>query len=296
MNASVPISLVFILLLPPFFDGLVRKIKARLQYSAGPPLLQTFYDLEKLVRLPSRVPTDNKLFVIAPYLALAAAISAALFLPYGSVAPLSFGGDVIVVLYVVAMVSVSVMLGAFSVKNSFSHIGGHREMIILLSTEPILAVSLGIFALNSGTLTVSEAPLALSLSFSTVLAYILLAYSVYVECGFLPFDVAEAEIELGGGVFVEYSGRLLGVFLYALLIKRFALIWLLSSFIVLPLVGSISWPIRLLLQLGIATAIYALFATVEGTSSRLRIDQIMRINMKVFITSLVVLALSFVGW
>ena len=299
---GIIVGIVLVVFLPPFLDGVARKVKARVQYRVGPPILQTFYDLQKLFGLPSLRPTENRWFRVAPYLALASVFSAAFLLPYGKWVPVRFSGDIIVFLYVLAMVSIAIMIGAFSTQNAHSNIGGHREMMMLLSVEPVLGIALGIFAFKAGTLSLSEIPLKVPASFSTVLAYLLLIYAAYAEGGFVPFDVAEAETEIAGGVLVEYSGRLLGVLEYAMLAKRLVLLWLLSTFLTIPilrgiqLTGIAGGVVVLVVQLILVLVAYPIIAALEATNARYRIDQAVALNTRIFLLSLVVLAVAAVGW
>ncbi|MCE4606748.1 MAG: respiratory chain complex I subunit 1 family protein [Desulfurococcales archaeon] len=293
------IGALIVFIVPPYLDGISRRVKARIQYRIGPPLSQTWYDLRKLFGLPSVLPTDSGLFKWAPYLALASALTAAFMLPFGGYALFNYSNNLIVFFYVVVMVSVFLMLAGFSVQNAFSHIGSTREMTLLLTVEPLLAVVYGVFAYNSGSLNILGIAMNLKPTVSLVLAYIVLFYALYMESGFVPFDVAEAEQEVIGGPLAEYSGRLLGVFYYAIYIKRFTLLWLFSTFIVLPFCKPLTpekAAIALPLQLLIVFGLYPVIASLEATNARLRIDHIVKTNVKVFFISLAILAMAFVGW
>ncbi len=295
------VGFILLLLLPPYLDGIARRVRARLQYRRGPPLTQTWYDLRKLFKLPSVKPTTNSFFTWAPYLALASAISAALLLPYGNVVPINFGFNIIVFLYVIIMISVFLILAGFSVQNVFSHIGSAREMKILLTVEPLIAVVYGVLAYNAGTLSISGIMTHLHLTPSLILIYILLAYSFYVESGFVPYDIAEAEQEVIGGPLGEYSGRLLGVFYYALYIKRFALLWFFSSLITIPWIGPVNTvekaALVLLLQFVITISLYPVIAAIEASNARLRIDHVVQRNVYIFFGGiLIILFMAFMGW
>ncbi|WP_297500019.1 NADH-quinone oxidoreductase subunit H [Thermococcus sp.] len=291
------ISLCLILFLPPLLDGIGRKVKARIQLRQGPSILQTYYDLTTFLSVEPVYPTERLAFRLAPYIAFASAVSAALVLPYGRVIPVSFTGDIFVFLYVLAMVSIAYMVGGFSLNNTYTNTGANREMMMILSIEPILGVAIGTFALNAHTLRIGAIPFALTFTVSVLLAYGLLAYSVYVEGGFIPFDVAEAEQEILEGTFSEYSGYLLGIFKWALMIKRFALLWLLSSFISIPFVRNVAnGALILITQLIVLLLLYAGIAVIESMNARLRIDHVIRRNTGVFLCSLAVLLLAALGW
>ncbi|WP_231855759.1 respiratory chain complex I subunit 1 family protein [Thermococcus peptonophilus] len=296
--AAIGILIIFIL--PPYLDGIARRVKARLQYRRGPPLAQTWYDLLKLFNLPSVKPTSSKLFTWAPYLALASAITAALLLPYGNVVPVDFGFNLVVFFYVILMVSVFLILGGLTVQNAFSHIGSAREMKIVLTVEPLIAILYGVMAYNAGSLNIADIIANLHLTPSLILTYILLAYALYVESGFVPFDVAEAEQEVIGGPLGEYSGRLLGVFYYAIHIKRFALLWFFVSVLVMPWVGPINTAVKaaevLALQFLLTVSFYPIIAAIEATNARLRIDHVVKMNTRMFFAGIIILAMAFMGW
>jgi len=287
-------------LLPPYLDGIARRVKARLQYRRGPPLSQTWYDLQKLFGLPSVKPTKSALFTWAPFLALASAVTAALLLPYGNVVPINIGFNLVVFFYVILMVSVFLMLAGLTVQNAFSHLGSAREMQIILTVEPLIAVLYGVLAYNAGSLNIADIIANLHLTPSLVMTYVLLAYALYVESGFVPFDIAEAEQEVIGGPLSEYSGRLLGVFYYAIYIKRFALLWFFISLLVLPWIGPINTTLKaaevLAVQFLLTIAFYPVIASLEATNARLRIDHVVKMNTRAFFAGIIILAIAFMGW
>ena len=300
---GLALSIGLALFMPLVLDGISRKVKARIQWRMGPPILQTVYDIAKLLRMRSVVPTDRRVFVLAPYIAFASALSATTTLPIGNVQPVSFTGDIFVFLYVLAMVSVSMMMAGFSVTNAFANIGANREMMLILSIEPVLGVGIGILALLTSSLSmlsimVGIAKLPLHELLFAVAAYALLGYAVYVESGFIPFDIAEAETEILEGSLCEYSGRLLAMFKWGLLMKRFALVWLYSSLIVEPLMSIPSldpcshFVSTLLLQIAMAFVIYVLISVGEALNARYRVDHVISMNTKAFFASLAVLALT----
>ena len=293
-------GILIMLLLPPYLDGIARRVRARLQYRRGPPLMQTWYDLQKLFALPSVRPTKSTLFTWAPYLALASAISAALLLPYGNVVPVDFGFNLVAFFYVILMVSVFLMLAGLTVQNAFSHLGSAREMQIVLTVEPLIAILYGVLAYNAGSLNIADIIANLHLTPSLVLTYIILAYALYVESGFVPFDIAEAEQEVIGGPLSEYSGRLLGVFYYAIYVKRFALLWFFVSLLTLPWLGPINTPEKgalvLVLQFILTLAFYPVIAALEATNARLRIDHVVKMNTRMFFAGVMILAMAFMGW
>ena len=297
------VALIILAFLPPLLDGISRKIKAILQERQGPSVFQTYSDLSSLLSMESNMPTDRLGFVIAPYVAFAAALTAGLVLPFGDFVPVAFTGDIFVFLYVLAISSIAFMMAGFLVENTYANAGANREMMIILSIEPVLGIALGVFALHTGSLSISGIATSLSLAPSVLLGMALFAYAVYTECAFIPFDVAEAETEILEGPLVEYSGRLFGIFKWAMLIKRVVLIWLFSAVLLFPTLGRVidfttplGSAVMLLAQLFMLVVFYAMSAVIEATTGRMKIIQVIRQNTLVFGVGIVVLAIASMGW
>jgi len=301
---SLCVALVIALVFSLIFDGIGRKIKARIQQRMGPPILQTMYDVSKLLKTPYIV-SGGLMFILAPCLAFASALASITMVPVGGITPISFSFDIFVFLYVIAMVSLSLMLAGFSVQNTYANIGANREMMLILSTEPILGVALAMFALLTKRLSIEGIAYTIGVidyRFLPLLlvAYIILVYTVYVEGGFIPFDLAEAETEILEGPLCEYSGRLLALFKWALLIKRFTLIWLFASLITIPFVAPvfsgintvISYILVLTSQLLISLALYCSIAANEAFTARYKIDWAISLNKRVFLISIIFLAMT----
>ncbi len=294
MNVSWAIAILTSWLLPPLLDGIGRKIKAKIQGRRGPPILQTYYDIISLLRMPSSLPTRRLSFRIAPYLAFSSVIASSLVLPFGKF-PISFSWDFLVLIYVAGIVSVSLMMAGFSLDNFYANAGANREMMMLLTLEPLLALSIAIFALNSHSLSLKGIMSSLRPLPSLAFSYCLLAYVSYLEAGFLPYDIPEAETEIIEGALCEYSGSLLGVFKAALLGKRFIFIWLLSSFLIIPWISA-PWYLILAIQYSLTFLIYSLCSLIEALSARKRIREVISENWKAFGIGLIGLLLAGLGW
>ncbi len=301
---SILLVLTVNLFMPLILDGISRNIRAILQFREGPKtILQTLYDISSLLDMDSNSPTNRLGFILAPYLAFASIIIASLILPYGSFTIVSFSGDIFVFLYTIAMVSISMIITGFIVNNPYANIGANREAMLILTIEPVLGIGIASLALKTYSLSITGIISGLTPTISLILVYVVLAYAVYVECGFVPFDIAEAETEILEGPLVEYSGRLLGLFKWALLIKRFVLIWFFSSLLILPFVGYTPlilspWKglLVFLLQLLTSILVYCTYIMVEAFNARLRIDQIFKLNIKIFLLGLIAFIITAMGW
>ncbi|USS40890.1 NADH-quinone oxidoreductase subunit H [Thermococcus aggregans] len=279
--------------LPPLLDGIARKVRAMIQNRVGPSIFQTWYDIITLLSMDSILPTSSLAFRLAPYLALASALCMALMLPYGSDAIINFGGDLIAFIYVFTLFSAALVFGALSVDNSYSHAGANRELTLSLVFKPLFAITIGIFALKTGSLSITEIAHSVSPSISIIGAYLLLLYVTYVESGFIPYDIAEAETEILEGPLTEYSGRLLGLLKWALQIKRFAMIWLFASFVALPVAeGAIAFVLQLLVFL----LTYLLMVTYESLNARYRLDQATKQGVKGIVIGVILMIIAWLGW
>ncbi len=294
---TIIITGLFISLL---FDGVGRKIKARIQYRAGPSVFQTFYDMFKLLKTQPLI-SGGLGFIIAPIIAFSAAIASLSVLPVGLSTPISFSYDIFVYLYVIAMVSISFMLAGFSLQNAYANIGANREMMLILSVEPIIGIVFGSLIIITGSVSIEGiVSNAIHLGANSLLLYgltlCIFLYCAYIESGFIPFDLAEAETEILEGPLVEYSGWLLGLFKWALLVKRFSLIWFLSALITAPWlmryeVSPITLLFAFVVQLFIAFLLYCCMTIYEALTPRYKIDWVIRMNLKIFMVSIIYLLL-----
>ncbi|WP_148882374.1 respiratory chain complex I subunit 1 family protein [Thermococcus aciditolerans] len=292
MNAQDAAPII-VPLMVPFIDGVARKVRAVIQKRVGPSIVQSWYDLLSFLRIECNSPVDSLTFRLAPYIAFVSAIGMLLFLPFGEKAPFGFEGDVIAFIYVFTMFSAAVVMGALSVPSSYTSAGAGREVTMSIVFKPLFAVVIGIFAMKTGALTIEGMASALKPSISVLGAYLLLIYLTYVEAGFVPYDIAEAETELLGGPLAEYSGRLFAIMLWAFQIKRFAMIWLLASMLVLPFVSGST---VLLFQCGAFALLFLGMVVYEAMSARYRIDQAVRNGTMALTLGIFFLLVGWMGW
>jgi len=228
------------------YRGVDRKLVARMQGRVGPPIVQPFRDVQKLLMKENIVPDGAIpwLFNAAPFLALISTGSLLLFIPlFGQPALLGRYGDVILVLYLLIVPSLAFVLGGFASSSPYATVGAQREMIIMMSYEaPLAVVVLGIAwrisqvteAANPFMLsTIAQYPIWSLLGPVGVVGALLMVLTLIVvtvgEAAKVPFDVAEAETEIAGGLLVEYSGRNLSLFYITDAIKAFAMVSLLVA-------------------------------------------------------------------
>jgi NADH-quinone oxidoreductase subunit H len=221
------------------YRGIDRKLVAHMQGRVGPPIVQPFRDVRKLLMKENIIPEGaiSWLFNAAPFLALISTGSLLLFIPlFGQPALLGTYGDVILVLYLLIIPSLAFVLGGFASSSPYATVGAQREMIIMMSYEaPLAVVALGIAwrishvtATNPFLMsTITEYPIWSLLGPVGVIGALLMLFTLIVvtvgEAAKVPFDIAEAETEIAGGLLVEYSGRNLSLFYLSDVIKAFAM-------------------------------------------------------------------------
>ena len=222
------------------YRGIDRKLVAHMQGRVGPPVVQPFRDVQKLLMKENIIPGGaiTWLFNAAPFLALISAASLLLFVPlFGQPALLGHYGDMILVLYLLIVPSLAFVVGGFASSSPYATVGAQREMIVMMSYEaPLAVVALGIawqtnhVAVANPFLmsTVAQHPIWNTLGPVGVVGAVLMLLTLMVvtvgEAAKVPFDVAEAETEIAGGLLVEYSGRNLSMFYLADVIKAFAMV------------------------------------------------------------------------
>lgn len=260
-----------------------RKVTARLQFRVGPPWYQNFADFAKLAGKETLIPEKASIFmfVFAPVLAvLAAAMSGAVLL---LVFRTNFGfpGDVILLLYLLTVPSLAIILGGSSSGNVLASVGISREMKLLLGYELPFACALIIPAVKSGATTSLVEILRFQQangitlgSISGVIGFLIAVFALQGKIGLVPFDLAEAEAELAGGAFIEYSGILLGLFKLA----KAILLMVGPLFVVTLYFGGINFSSVTGVIAGILKylLILVLFVLIKNTNPRLRIDQALK--------------------
>ncbi len=249
--------------------GVDRKLVAHMQGRIGPPIIQPFRDVDKLFMKESIIPDSaiSWLFKGAPILCMIGTTAMLLYIPlFGQNAMLTGFGDAIVVMYLITIPSLAMVIGGFASSSPYATVGAQREMVMMMSYELPLAMVIVLIAWRIGFVTNAN-PFMLS----TMAAYpiwnlvgplgavgflILLIVMLVVtpgELGRIPFDVAEAETELAGGLLVEYSGRNLALFYVSSAVKSFAIV---------ALIVGLFFPYSLSPLLGISATIPAVIVNL----------------------------------
>ena len=181
-------------------SGLDRKITAHMQGRKGPPVIQPFYDVIKLIGKERFAVNGMQDVYAAGFLVFMAAADIMFYL----------GSDLLILVFVMAFASVSLIMGAMSTRSPMSRIGGQREIIQLMVAEPvILLTAVGVY-LSRGSFLVSKAASSpVPLIASMPLAFIALLVVLTIKMRKSPFDFSTSHHghqELVKGLTMEYSG------------------------------------------------------------------------------------------
>lgn len=271
---------VLLIIFAPFIGGLIygieRKMRARMQNRKGPPILQPFYDMYKLL--------DKQAFIVNPYHSILGIMH--FFTLWVVVAFMILGENLLYVVFLHLLSTLFIILAGFSVKSIYSHIGSNRELLAMIAYEPILVmVAAGFFMLNDSfdILVIRENTSLIVPMFLLFLAFLLV---VPVKLKKSPFDASEAHQEIIGGVEVEFSG----VFYEFIYMAK----WLEYIFVYLFLIlfaGS-----NYLLALMLALATFLVLNLVDNSTSRIKMRHLIQIVSAIGLTlgALNLMGLSYV--
>jgi len=202
---------------------IVRKVSALVQWRVGPPLFQPLYDILKLMGKEILIPQDanRTVFLMAPLVGLVGVLLLSLMLWRVLVSPTetAFIGDIIVAIYLMVLPSLALILGGSASASPHASVGTAREMKLVMGYELPLVLAFIVIIIKTAGFVGQEQQLSLYaisqhvpvLSISGMLSFLIALLCIQAKLGFVPFDIAEAETELGSGVLMEYSGALLAL-------------------------------------------------------------------------------------
>jgi len=278
---SIPLNILFWIVVIPgtvviglIASWIVRKVSALVQWRVGPPLLQPLYDIMKLMGKEILVPQEAQqtIFIAAPLVSLAGILLLSIMLWRIAIVQTAFLGDIIVAIYLMTLPSLALILGSSASASPHASIGTAREMKLVMGYELSLVLAFIVVIIKTGgqislAAIAQQAPV---LSISGFLAFLVALLCIQAKLGFVPFDIAEAETELGSGVLMEYSGALLAVWKLAQAVMLVAL----PLFLVIVFLGGFG--AHFLVGLGKYVLALVLIILIKNTNPRVRIDQAMK--------------------
>jgi formate hydrogenlyase subunit 4 len=222
-------QMTLILVLAPLLTGFVRKVKARLLRRQGPPVVQPYRDLLRLLR-KEVVLAENAswLFRVSPYLIFAATwVAAALVPTFATGILFSWSADLIAIIALLGSARFFLALAGMDVGTSFGGIGSSREVMIATLAEPAMLLIVFTLALVAGSTQLSTvaafmASPEVGLRASLGLALIALIMVAIAENARIPVDNPATHLELTmvhEAMVLEYSGRHLAMIEFAASLK-----------------------------------------------------------------------------
>jgi NADH-quinone oxidoreductase subunit H len=177
----------------------------------------------KLISKEDIVPEEAnpRMFKAMPIFALTASVTAIFYIPLWGVNSLySFKGDLILVVYLLTIPTLSYFLGGWYSTSLYSKLGAVRAMTQLFAYEVPLLISVLAPALLANTWSLS----GMTNFYTThpgywifnIIGFIVSIVALLGKLEKVPFDIPEAETEIVAGTFTEYSGRLLGLFRFSI--------------------------------------------------------------------------------
>ncbi|HNW58639.1 MAG TPA: NADH-quinone oxidoreductase subunit H [bacterium] len=290
-------QVLLVLLLGPLFEGIMRKLVAVVHSRIGPPLHQPYLDILKLLGKEELVTSPHALFRYSAVLGLAAVLTTAVLIPVGMLPPLESAGDILVFIYLITLAAVMVVISGISSDSPYGFIGASREVMMLLTVEPVILIALITMAVKAGSTRFGDMmawQAGHEPALSTVLAGITLFVAIIAQLARLPFDIVEADQEIMEGPFIEQSGPKLALFKWMIYAKQFifAAVFI-SVFLPWPVMGAA--PLNLLFTLLKMIVLLVLVAVVHVVNPRLRIDQAVRFFLVLVVVELAGLALAVAG-
>ena len=289
------LNVALVLLAAPFFQGVLRKLTARIQSRQGPPLMQPYFDLLKLLGKEDiesgEVPRMQQ---FAVYLSLATALVVTCFVPMGFPAPMDRAGDVYLLIYLLTLSGICTLLVGLASGSTYSLVGTSREMMSMIALEPLFVIAIIVGSVHTQSFrldTVLHGSVYVTNAFPwsglIMIVVILLSFQAFIQRA--PFDISEAETELMEGPLMEYSGPKLALLKCASMAR---LVIYSALFVGLfdPWGSGLAFPLGWLIFWLKVFGLVILVTVVAATHARYRIDQAIR-----FFAGLLVMALAALG-
>ena len=298
------LNLLLALILAPVLFGVLNKVKAFFAGRKGPRIMQTWYDIFKLLRKGTVYSTSTSwIFKFAPVGTLAALLIAICFLPLGFVpSPVKFQGDALLFLYMLGLGRFLTVLGALDTASSFEGMGAARELQFSIVSEGTILLLFIFLAIQSGSCELSAMLCGRGTEFwqlgapAMVLSAIALYVVLLTECCRVPVDDPETHLELTmihEAMILDNSGPDLAFIHYGAGLK----LWIFGSILtalVVPVFTTSPWIAALVMAAG--CFIIAVFVGItESMMARYRFLKVPQMLMGGFCVEFAALALLLIS-
>ena len=301
---------IVLLAVSPFIVGLIRKVKARLQVRQGASVFQPYADLAKLFRKQPVVSTTTSwIFTATPYILFASTLAAGLLVPvFASKTPLAFAGNIIALVYLLALGTFFLILAGLDAGSAFGGMGSSREAIVASLTEPAMILSIFAIALTAGSTNLNTIVHKTALLQGIVtdpsphlMALAALFIVAIAETGRVPVDNPATHLELTmihEAMILEYSGRYLALVEWAAGLKLVVFLTLIANVFapwgIATNLEPIALGVGLVTYLVKVSALAALIGVIESMFAKLRLFRVTDLLGVAFILALLGLVFFYV--
>ena len=237
---AIILRLALWVLLAPLLPGIINKVKAWVAGRQGPPVLQLYYDLARLWQKSVVLSTlVSPAFVVAPAVGWIAVAGAAMLVPLGPVgAGLSFRGDVLLMIYLLALARFCTAWAALETGSAFEGMGAAREVSYAVLSEAAVFAAMLSLSVQTGSVSLPAMLAAVSGAGTVLLAAGLFTVLLAENCR-VPFDDPNTHLELTmihEAMVLDHSGPPLAVILHGASMKLLLFAVILTE-AVLPMTG-----------------------------------------------------------
>lgn len=301
----VIVQIAMLLALAPFIIGLIRKVKARLQCRRGAGVLQPYADLAKLFKKqPVVSSTTSWIFTATPYIVFSSTLAAGLLVPmFVSQNPFNFAGNVIALVYLLALGTFFLILAGLDAGSAFGGMGSSREAIVATLAEPAMMLSIFAIALTAGSTNLSTIVHKTALMEGIITAppphlMALVAFFVVAlaETGRVPVDNPATHLELTmihEAMLLEYSGRYLALLEWAAGIKLVVFLSVIANVFAPWGIATSVTPAKVAVGIAVyvvkISALAVVIGVIESMFAKLRLFRVPELLGAAFILSLLAL-------
>lgn len=309
LNTILPgiMQLGVILLISPLVVGVIRRIKAFMQNRRGADIFQPYRNLFKQFKKEVVVSSAASWITPAmPYILFSTTVAAALLVPtFMVIFPFSGLGDILVIIYLLALGSFFLALAGLDQGSAFGGMGSSRHMTVASLAEPAMILSIFAVGINSASANISQIILNGSVSefFLNplyVFSFLALFIVMLAEAGRIPVDNPATHLELTmihEAMILDYSGRYLALIEWASAVKLMLFLTLLvniffpagiiASFTVLGAVaGIVIFAAKILI-------LAAVIAIIESSMAKFRLFRVPDLLWIAFMLSLLGIIIHF---
>jgi len=303
-------QILLILGLSPLIVGVIRRVKAHLQCRQGATVFQPYADFAKLFRKePVISTTASWIFPATPYILFSSTLAGSLLVPtIIAPMPLNFAGNIIALVYLLALGTFFLMLAGLDAGSAFGGMGSSREAIVASLTEPALILSLFAVALTAGSANISTIVHKTAILQGIVLdppphlmALVALFIITLAETGRVPVDNPATHLELTmihEAMILEYSGRYLALLEWSAGIKLVIFLTLLANVFfpwgIATAVTPAALGMGLFVYLGKVVGLAIFIGLLECMFAKLRLFRVTELLGAAFIFSLLALVFFYI--